>query len=311
MEDIVIFGAGKLGRQAYEALHEHRRIVAFCDNDKAKQNIYMGVKVYSFETLKEMFQGKAAIIIASGSFQDIAKQVIGFFDLEGIFDGNKQKVVTFEQACSQKSYSQCGEDLFIRDTILGEKEDVGKGFFVDIGAYHSIKFSNTYGVYQLEWRGINIEPNPEVKGLFAYYRKEDINVCCGISNTEKRTLEYYMYEEPAYNGFRRETYLKEVEEGQIKFIRKISVPVYSLKEILDCYHVKEIDFMSIDVEATELEVLQSNDWDKYRPTWLLIEQMEECRDIMGSEVYRYLEAMGYEFRTKINITSVYRIKTKR
>ena len=66
-----------------------------------------------------------------------------------------------------KSYSQEGEDMVL-SRIFSDKN---KGFYVDVGAHHPIRFSNTYKFYKLGWHGINIEPNPDSFNLFTMYRK--------------------------------------------------------------------------------------------------------------------------------------------
>ena len=75
-----------------------------------------------------------------------------------------------------KSYSQEGEDMVLYRIFEKQKS----GFYVDIGAYHPKRFSNTYFFYKRGWRGINIEPNPEAIKLFKKYRVGDINLEMGV-----------------------------------------------------------------------------------------------------------------------------------
>lgn len=309
MKDIIIFGAGNLGKQAYQKLCEDRKILAFCDNNENKQKeLYCGLQVCSYGQLKENYSKDAInIVIASQYYIQIAKQIAGTFYSEGIFDPKQQKVVTLDDICSQTCYSLWGEDLFIKNTILPQKENPNEGFFVDIGGYHPILYSNTYGVYKSGWHGISIEPNPEAKEIFAEYRPRDINVSCGIANRDPGNMDYYMFEEPAYNGFFSEDTLKRIGSGKVKLLRKIEVPVCRLKDVLEQYKVEKIDVMSVDVEEMELDVLQSNDWEKYRPDWLLIEQLE-VRNIEQSDVYVFLNQVGYELCCIIGVTVIYKIR---
>ena len=60
----------------------------------------------------------------------------------------------------QKSYAQEGEDLILYRMIYGK---IDKGFYVDVGAHHPKRFSNTYFFYRKGWRGINVEPMPGSK----------------------------------------------------------------------------------------------------------------------------------------------------
>ena len=94
------------------------------------------------------------------------------------------------------SYSQEGEDMVL-SRIFSDKS---KGFYVDVGAHHPMRFSNTYSFYKRGWQGINIEPNPDSISMFKRYRPRDINLNCGIA-WNKGNLEYYMFDEPALNTF--------------------------------------------------------------------------------------------------------------
>ncbi|BDH60815.1 hypothetical protein MTP04_09450 [Lysinibacillus sp. PLM2] len=74
---------------------------------------------------------------------------------------------------SKVTYSQFGEDILI-GSILHKLKFKGKGFFIDVGAYHPYKFSNTYKFYLDGWSGINIDPTPYKTTLFDFFRSRDI-----------------------------------------------------------------------------------------------------------------------------------------
>ena len=73
---------------------------------------------------------------------------------------------------AKRSYSQEGEDMLL-DRFL---EDRSVGFYVDVGAHHPKRFSNTYRLYCRGWRGLNIDANPGSMTLFQKLRPRDINV---------------------------------------------------------------------------------------------------------------------------------------
>ena len=83
----------------------------------------------------------------------------------------------------RKSYSQCGEDLFIEKFFQKKKF----GLFVDLGAYNPIKFNNTYLLYQKGWRGINIDLNRTSIDLFNIIRTKDTNILAAISDKKEKT----------------------------------------------------------------------------------------------------------------------------
>ena len=76
------------------------------------------------------------------------------------------------------SFAQEGEDMILKRIFEG----VRSGFYIDIGAFHPSKFSNTYYFYLRGWSGINIDPQPGVKSLFDKMRPRDINLELAISD---------------------------------------------------------------------------------------------------------------------------------
>jgi len=94
------------------------------------------------------------------------------------------------------SFSQEGEDIIL-SRLFNDKKN---GFYVDVGAHHPFRFSNTYKFYEKGWSGINIEPNPEDFHLFSKYRNRDININAGVGSNDG-TLTYFMFNEPALNTF--------------------------------------------------------------------------------------------------------------
>ncbi len=198
-------------------------------------------------------------------------------------------------------FSQEGEDV-----ILSRLLDKEMGFFVDVGAHHPFRFSNTYFFYKKGWKGINIDPLPGTKELFNLVRSRDINIQCGVAQTSG-TLTYFCFNEPALNTF-------DPEEAQLKndlpdyFIQEtIEVPVEPLKKILDELSLPPvIDFMTIDVEGMEMEVLASNDWERYRPTFLVIEQLRlDVEGIMETDVYKFLINANYKLVSRTLNSSIY------
>ena len=87
----------------------------------------------------------------------------------------------------RSTYSQNQEDLFISSYF----KDKNKGFYLDIGCYHPIMYSNTALLHNRGWEGINIDMNQTSIDLFNILRKKDKNICVAISNTEQETTQYF------------------------------------------------------------------------------------------------------------------------
>jgi FkbM family methyltransferase len=212
---------------------------------------------------------------------------------------------------SNLSYSQEGEDILLSRIFEGKEN----GFYLDIGAHHPKRFSNTYLFYQKGWTGINIDAMPAIMKEFKELRARDINLEVGISK-EEQILTYYIFNEPALNTFNcDEAKLKDgINDGQFYIIDKKEIKTYPLAKILE-EHIErsqEIDFLTIDVEGLDLEVLKSNDWTKYKPKYILIEELRTSIDkiINGSEIYSYLKRYNYSLMHRTFNTSIYKINEK-
>lgn len=203
------------------------------------------------------------------------------------------------------SFSQEGEDLILKRIFNNQKN----GFYVDIGAHHPQRFSNTYLFYLQGWRGINIDAMPGSMEPFSQLRPEDINIEAAISDSSEE-LTYYIYNEPALNTFSEKLTIKRESIGDYKITNKKRLKTQKLSEILDEYleEPRDIDFMSIDVEGLDTKVLFSNNWLKYRPKIILIEELSSSLS-EDSEVFIFLTSKGYELFAKTFNTSFYRIAT--
>jgi FkbM family methyltransferase len=204
---------------------------------------------------------------------------------------------------AKRSYAQEGEDLLL-ERIIGKQS---KGFYVDVGAHHPVRFSNTYLFYKRGWHGINIEPNSRVIGLFKRYRPNDVNLELGISERPGE-LTYWMFDEPALNSFDRELSEKRDRETAYSMTGTRKVKVDRLDRVLEEYvqPATGIDIMTIDTEGHDLAVLRSNNWERYRPRWLLVESLaREPLDKMKSEQHRFLQEQSYDLYAKTVNTCIY------
>jgi FkbM family methyltransferase len=201
------------------------------------------------------------------------------------------------------SYAQEGEDMILRRIFEGQME----GFYVDVGAHHPKRFSNTYLFYKMGWRGINIDAMPSSMKLFNRVRPRDINIEKPISD-KKEILTYYSFNEPALNGFSKE--LSEKRDGLRSYFIKetIKIETTTLSKILEekLPQGQNIDFLSIDVEGLDFDVLRSNNFEKYRPKIILIEILENSmQGIQDHEVTQYLRQYNYSIFAKAMNTVIF------
>jgi len=206
-----------------------------------------------------------------------------------------------------KSWSLEGEDMILRRIFENKKS---AGFYVDVGAHHPKKYSNTYHFYRMGWMGINLDAMPGSMKKFYSSRSRDINLEIPIAENEQ-TLTYYMFNEPALNGFSKS--LSESRNGIDGYHIEATTRLTTrrLDDILG-QHLPpktKIDFMSIDTEGFDLQVLQSNNWIKYRPTIILLEILGKEFDALENALeHQFLYKQGYKIISKALNTVFYQDK---
>ncbi len=176
------------------------------------------------------------------------------------------------------SFSQNGEDVVIHRLLKNKK----KGFYVDIGANDPTRFNNTKYFYLRGWRGINIEPDFDCFVKIKKERQRDINLNLGIGRANSE-LTFYQFKTNTLSTFSKSEAKKYENQGYVLMAKK-SVKVRKLSDVLRKYLKKrKIDFMAIDTEGYDNEVLASNDWAKYRPRIICIESVKHLIKKLGRD----------------------------
>lgn len=190
------------------------------------------------------------------------------------------------------SYSQEGEDMILRRLF----ENQASGFYVDVGAHHPFRFSNTCFFYKKGWRGINLDATPGSMVLFERFRSRDINLEIPVSNSNA-VLTFHVFNEPALNGFSKE--LSQARQANHPGYVILEEPKLQTRELSDILAVHlpagaVIDFLTVDVEGHDFEVLKSNDWERFRPHVVLVEIAgRSLAEIERHDIGRYLQQYGY------------------
>jgi FkbM family methyltransferase len=192
---------------------------------------------------------------------------------------------------SRSSFSQEGEDLALDKLLSGQRT----GLYVDVGCHHPFRFSNTYFFYRMGWSGVCIDPLPGTKRLFRRWRRRDVVVEAGVARGPGQ-LTYHMFDEPAVNTFDEALARERLATTPYKMVSTIHVPTNTLTYFLEqhCAPGRPIDFMSVDVEGFDLEVLESNDWDRFRPRILVVECLKsELAKLSNEPTTQFLAQRGY------------------
>ena len=195
----------------------------------------------------------------------------------------------------KKTYSEWGEDLF----IIKYFKNLSKGFYVDIGAYHPFFLNNTQLLFQNTWEGINVDINQASIEIFNKARPNDCNFNVAISNKNKKYINYYTKNminmlsttmiDSAKTAFLNNSYIK----------RKVKCN--KLDDIISKTKFKnrKIDFLNIDTEKSEVDVLKSLDFNKYKPKLICIEihltrKNKKRMPLKKHATYQYLNKKKYK-----------------
>lgn len=202
--------------------------------------------------------------------------------------------------CSM-SYSQSNQDKFLLEKYFPTKTN---GFYVDIGANNGITASNTKIFEDIGWDGICVEPNPIIFTELEKNRKsKNYQVC--ISNLEKKYVDFCQVDGYAemlsgilelYDERHKQRILNEQQMYGGKR-QKIQVPNHKFSDLIT---VPYIDYLSIDTEGSELDVLRSIDFTKTKIRIITVENNYETLDFQ-----RYLQQYHFKFITRLGADEVY------
>jgi FkbM family methyltransferase len=163
------------------------------------------------------------------------------------------------------SYAQNYEDVLL-NRVFAEH---ASGFYIDVGACHPVVNSVTKLFYDRGWHGINIEPLPSASALFAQDRERDINLGIGLSDCDGTSQFYECPRSNELSTFSREQ-ADELRRQGLELIEH-SVPITTLARVCEEHAGPTIDFLKVDVEKLEREVMAGGDWVRFRPRLLVIE----------------------------------------
>jgi len=187
----------------------------------------------------------------------------------------------------------------ILDNLIGH---IPNGFYIDVGAHHPTLESITKVFYDKGWNGINIEPQDIYHLLLCIDRPRDINLKFAIGD-KSGDLELFLQDgcTTAISNYANAS------------CARVTVPMRTLTQVLDMYAPtdKDLNFLKVDVEGYELQVLQGLDFDKYRPEILCIEStVPNTRIPAYAEWDKFLEDKGYIFIEENEYNRYYRSHTE-
>jgi len=204
-------------------------------------------------------------------------------------------------------YSQFKQDEIIYNTFFKDKKELG--FFLEIGADDGIRFSNCkFFEETLKWKGIAIEAREA-----AYDKLVKNRDCICLNNSLSDKEEDADFLELKGYGIGLSGLINKYDPRHIKRInqeiqnvkhegrRIIKVKTIKLSSILEKYGIVNIDFLSIDTEGSELDILKVLDFDKYNIDVITIEDNYNDPKLM-----KFFLDRGYEYIKQIECDKIFK-----
>lgn len=205
----------------------------------------------------------------------------------------------------KKSYAQCGEDLILR--YVFDVLKVHKPTYLDIGAHHPTFLSNTYLFYLGGSTGVSIEPDPVLWARINRKRRRDHNLNVGVAAT-KGEMTLYVFSSRTMNTFSANEARLYQEQGAVLLQTRL-VPVITVSEAINQFFPEAApDFVSVDVEGMDLEILRAFDFDKTRPIAFCVETITYSKGGGGAKIAEIDDLMhthGYFRYADTYINSIY------
>lgn len=203
-----------------------------------------------------------------------------------------------------RSFSQEGEDIIL-DRLIDEKNK--NKLYLDIGSGHPIKYSNTYMLYLKGFRGVIVDANKKNIELHQIIRPKDIRFNYILSK-DKSEVDFFIYKQSELNTInkKRVSYLK---QKKINFIKKKRIKsknsmVFFNKDIK--HLMKNFFYLNIDVEGSELDIINSINWKILKPKIITIEILNtELEYLKKNKIYKKLNDNGYRVYSKLYNTFLF------
>ncbi len=180
-----------------------------------------------------------------------------------------------------KSYAQWGEDRLVWEYF----ERTPRGYFAEIGANDPEVGSQTFLLEENGWRGVLVEPQPALYERLRLRRPNSLifQAACGSPAQRGKALLNIATVDS------RSSLKKDNHDSAVTFSSTVEVEVLTLNEILEASHCPGLDFLSIDVEGAELDVLKGLDLQRHHPRLIIVEDY-----VFTYAVHRHLRAAGYK-----------------
>ena len=204
-----------------------------------------------------------------------------------------------------RSYSQQGEDLIV-DSICGFLK-VEKPTYLDVGAADPSGDNNTYLFYRKGCRGVLVEPNPALCRRLREVRPKDTLLNIGIGTTDQAQADYYVMSGAWLNTFSKEQAERVVSSpGSMNRIEKVlKMPLVNINKIIHEHFQGAPDFVSIDTEGLDFDILKSLDFERFRPKIICVETLVVYTTKEDPRIRELMHSKGYTVRGSTFVNTIF------
>jgi len=214
---------------------------------------------------------------------------------------------------SRLVYAQSGEDLILDGLFY--KQGIQRPSYLDVGANHPAYISNTYYFYLRGSKGVCVEPNPRLARSIEKKRPRDIVLNVGVGIDEQAEADFYLF--PHYAHGLSTFSKKEAEHwqevgmkgmGKIPYEKVIKMPLKPINSIIKTHFAVPPDLLSLDVEGLDLPILQTLDFNLYRPVAICVETLmydEQQREHRREDIIGYLQAKDYTVYADTHVNTIF------
>ena len=200
------------------------------------------------------------------------------------------------------SYAQAGEDCIV--SVAMHFLGIPKPSYLDIGAHHPTSLSNTYFFYRRGCRGVCVEPDPKYARLFRRKRRRDLFLPIAVSTGSEREADFYLMKSHALNTLSPES-AHAMEAAGEKIRRVVRIKMRDINDIIRENFPAAPNFVSLDAEGVDVEILKSLDFDEFRPQVFCVETIVFDTQEKTTEVSEFMQAQGYMIFGETHINTIY------
>jgi FkbM family methyltransferase len=207
---------------------------------------------------------------------------------------------------TKTSFSQSGEDAIVRFLFnsFGKKSIE----YLDLGTNTPDLGNNTYYFYKNGGKGVCVEADINLINKIKSIRSRDVVINAGVSVSENKFATFYLLSESALNTFNEEEAIQRSKSGKYQIINKIQVPLKKINDIIIENFVKYPDFLSIDIEGLDFEVLSTLNFDVYPIPVICVETCcysESYKKIKDNRIIDLMLSNGYMIYADTYINTIF------